>query len=202
MRNLLVVALLCGLSFMFWGFLWMSFPYIAQENQIIENIQAFCLLVGFVLYFYLFFKSGPGSYSILFIGLGLFYLTFAMRELELEEGQTWIAIVTNPPVRNYWLTASWAVSFLIFLRNMKNTFNVFLEWIKEIQGIFLIFGGLFYLSADLFDKNVFSISREENLFIEESLEFNATIFMTISAVYSLLWAKKQVWWYGAGRFFR
>ncbi len=187
---------------MFWGFLWMYFPYIAQENQIVENIQASCLLVGFMTYFYSFVKSTPGNYSILFIGLSLFYLTFCVRELELEESQTWIAVVTNPPVRNYWLTAAWAVSLLFFLRNMKGTFIAFLEWIKETQGIFLMFGGLFYLSADLFDKNVFSIRREESLFIEESLEFNATILMVISAACSLVWAKKQVWWYGTRRVFR
>ncbi len=120
----------------------------------------------------------------------------------MEESQTWFAVVTNPPVRNYWLTAAWAVALLVFVRNMKSTIKVFFDWIKETQGIFLMFGGLFYLAADLFDKNVFSLSREDNMFIEETLEYNATIFMVISAVCNLAWAKKQVWWYGASRVFR
>ena len=65
-----------------------------------------------------------------------------------------------------------------------------------------IFGGLFYVSADLIDKNVFSIRQDINLFIEEILEFNATIFMVLSAVISLAWARKQVWWNSARCVFR
>ena len=202
MRNLLVVAILCSLSFTFWGLTWRYFPYIAHENQVVENMQAFFLLLGCMFYFYSVFNSTLESYGKLFIGLGLFYLTFFVREVELEESQTWFAVVTNPPARNYWLTAAWAVALLVFVRNMKSTIKVFLDWIKETQGIFLMFGGLFYLAADLFDKNVFSLSREDNMFIEETLEYNATIFMVISAVCNLAWAKKQVWWYGASRVFR
>ena len=173
-----------------------------MENQILENSQAAFLLLGFVLYFYSSFKSAPEKYSILFIGLGLFYLTFCIRELELDESQTWIAVVTNPPVRNYWLTAAWAISLVIFLRNMKSTFNSFLVWIKESQGVFLILGGLFYLFADLFDKKLFPMKIEEHMFLEESLELGATMFMAVSAVISLMWAKKQSWWGGAKRTFR
>jgi hypothetical protein len=85
---------------------------------------------------------------------------------------------------------------------MKKTFGSFLVWIKGSQGVFLIVGGIFYLVADLFDKKMFPMRFEEHIFVEESLELYATIFMAASAVSSLVWARKQAWWGGAKRAFR
>ena len=201
-KTLAIVILFCSLSIIVWGLMWMQFSFIVNESQIVENLQAIFLMIGFIAHFYSYFRSDSDNYCILFVGLSIFYLTFCVRELELDESQTWIAFVTNPPVRNYWLIAAWAVSLLVFLRNMKSTFGSFLEWINNIHGLYLIFGGFFYVSADLFDKNVFSIRQDINLFIEEILEFNATIFMVLSAVLSLAWARKQVWWNSARHAFR
>ena len=202
LKYILAVAILCGIGLVFCGVLWVYAPNVIKENQIFENIQVVFLLFGFSLFFYSFIRSTPGSYGILFVGLSLLYLSFGVRELELEEAQTWIAILTNPPVRNYWLAAAWAGSVILFFRNMKKTFGSFLVWIKGSQGVFLIVGGIFYLVADLFDKKMFPMRFEEHMLVEESLELYATIFMAASAVSSLVWARKQAWWGGAKRAFR
>ena len=202
LKYILAVAILCGIGLVFCGVLWVYAPPVINENQIFENIQVVFLLFGFSLFFYSFIRSTPGSYGILFVGLSLLYLSFGVRELELTEAQTWIAVLTNPPVRNYWLAAAWAGSLILFFRNMKKTFGSFLTWIKESQGVFLIVGGIFYLVADLFDKKMFPLRFEEHMLVEESLELYATIFMAASAVSSLVWARKQAWWGGAKRAFR
>jgi hypothetical protein len=188
--TLVFVVLLAYLNFM----VWRSFsPSIAHENHIMENIQAGSLFLGFLLYFFISYKSKARGYKILFMGLALFYLTFCMREVEFDKFEFQLALfdVFNPPIRNYWLGATWLVAFLVFVRNAMISWRAFLHWVKSLQGALVCIAGVFYLAGDLFDKHVFDLS---NMFYEEILESNATTLMILAAVLSLRWAQRSAWW--------
>ena len=195
MREVLPGAIFSvALSLALWGVIWLNVPTIVHENEIIEYLQVAFLFTGSVIFLYSFYKVMPNSYGILYLSLGIFYLTFLIRELEPTETQTVFAIIVNPPVRNYWLISCWAVALFLFLRKPKSVFMAFREWIRFKQGAYILFGGIFYLLADLFDKQIFNIGRENNLFVEECLEFNGTLFMVLSAFFSLAWSQPKEWW--------
>ena len=124
-----------------------------------------------------------------------------MREVEFDEFEIQLALfdVFNPPIRNHWLGAAWLVAFLVFVRNAMISWRAFLHWVKSLQGALVCIAGVFYLAGDLFDRNVFDLPRESNIFYEEILESNATTLMILAAVLSLRWAQRSAWWGAPGR---
>jgi hypothetical protein len=195
MRQVLLLAVLASLvSLPLWGAIWLGHPLVANENQVIEYMQVAFLVGGFLLFHYAFIKNRVNAYGTLYFSLSIFYLTFLARELEPENPSTIFAMIVNPPVRNYWLAIAWSIALVLFLRNVKAVLLAFRDWIKQKHGASIMVAGAFYLLADLFDKKVFAIGRETNLLLEESLEFNGTIFMALSAALSLVWSTRQRWW--------
>lgn len=188
----LVTILVISVHIAVWSLVWPHAPNVAWENQIMENLQAAFLFVGSFLFFVSSYRSSVVGIRALFLGLGLFYLTFLMRELEFGQFEDLFAplAVVNPPVRNYWLAAAWLFSTLIFLRSARDTLKEFVNWIKSMSGRLMVIGGLFYLLAEFFDKNIFDLSDEENMFYEEFLEINATSFMMVCAVLAMLRAER------------
>ena len=199
--TLVFVVSLAYLNFMAWRTGQVVPEGVAHENHIMENIQAGSLFLAFILYFFISYKLNAKGYKILFLGLGLLNLTFFMREVEFDEFEIQLALfdVFNPPIRNYWVGAAWVVSFLVFVRNAKISWRAFLHWVKSLQGALVCIAGVFYLAGDLFDKNVFDLPREPNMFYEEILETNATTLMILAAVLSLRWAQRSTWWGAPGR---
>ena len=185
------------ISFLIFGIIWIKSSRIIHENHLVEYTQALFLFIGFSCFIYSCFKSKSKPYIILYLCLGIFYLTFLVRELEPEDTNTWYAIIINPPIRNYWIITLWMIAFLIFIRNAKITFNAFFKWIKLKPGSHILIGGIYYLIADIFDRNIFHLSRNSSLFIEEVLELNATVFMVSCSILTLVWSKKQQWWGGS-----
>ena len=118
-----------------------------------------------------------------------------MREVEFEDFETQLALydLFNAPIRNYWLSAAWVVSFLIFVSNAKISWGAFLSWVKSLQGALFYVAGVFYLAGDVFDKKLFKLPRETSLLFEESLEINATTLMFLAAALSLRWAWRSNW---------
>jgi hypothetical protein len=188
---LAVFALVASLAV--WGAIWLELPEIVNENHVIEYLQVAFLLAGFVSFLYLFYRCMPNPFGVLCLALSIFYLTFMVRELEPEETTTLFSIIVNPPVRNYWLTSCWVVALLFFLPQRKEVLKDFREWIKSRPGTSIIFAGVFYLTADLFDKQLLPLERVTNLFFEECLEFIGTIFMLLSAVLSISWSRQKDW---------
>jgi hypothetical protein len=191
MNILLVVVITFSSSFIILSAVLLEFPEIFYESRIIENTQVILLSGGFLIFAGLSIKNKVSSGKILYFGLGIFYLNFCMRELEVENSGLWYAMILNPPVRNFWLVGAWVIALLLFIFNIKNTFKSFVIWIKLKQGVYFLTGGLFYLLGDIFDKDLIYINRDSNLFVEELFELNATIFMMLSAIFSLLWTRKQ-----------
>ncbi len=179
---------------MLWGVAWLYYHNIAYENHVLEYLQVLFLLIGSLIFFYLSIVIKENSYYVLYLSLGVFYLTFLVRELEPDRVESFYATIILPPVRNYWIIAAWIFVLFIFLRKPRSTVDVFLEWVKLEQGVCIIVGGLWYLLGDIFDKNLLDLNRPVTLFIEELLELNGTIFMLLSAIISLVWSMRQEWW--------
>ena len=195
-QTLVIVVSLAYLNFMVWRAFWHDSPSVAHESHIIENIQAGYLFVAFILYIFISYKSNAKGYKILFLGLGLFCLTFFMREVEFDDFEVQLGLfeLFNPPIRNYWVGAAWLISFLVFVCNAKVSWNAFLHWVKSLHGVLVCSAGLFYLAGDLFDKNVFDLPYEPNIFFEEILESNASTLMILAAALSVRWAQRSNWW--------
>lgn len=188
----LIAILVISVNTTVWSLIWPYSPKISWENHIIENLQIVFLFIGSSIFFISSYRSSDVGIRVLFLGLGLFNLTFLLRELELDQFKNLFKplVVLNAPIRNYWLTVAWLFSGLIFLRTARDTLKAFFDWIKSMSGRLMVIGGLFYLLADLFDKNVFGLSFEKSKFYEESLEINATTFMIICAVLAMLRTEK------------
>ena len=167
-----------------WSLAWLYGHDVAQENGVMENLQAGCLGLGALLLFVWAFRAREKPARLLLLGLGLLYLTFFMRELELQRGGAFDALVfiTSSEVRNVWLTAAWLGAALLFLFHARATCVAFLVWIRRRPGLLLIAGGLLFAAADLFDKSLIPVDPGLGRFLEELLESNAALLMLESAV--------------------
>lgn len=188
LKLVLVGILVISAHFAVWSLIWPHAPKVALENYIMENLQAVSLFIGSFVFFVLSYRSSVVGIRVLFLGFGLLYLTFLMRELDLRQFEDLFAplVVVNDPIKDYWLVAAWLFSALIFFRSARDTLKAFVNWIRSMPGRLMVIGGLFYLLADIFDKDIIGLSYEDNRFYEEFLELNATSFLIISAVLAIL----------------
>ncbi len=192
-RTLTISVSIALLNAAIWYVASFSDQKIANENQTMENIQAGCLFLGSILFCVASYREDEKPFRILFLSLSLFYLTFFLREIELNENNITDAVlmVTNPPGRNYWLIAVWMIAIVIFLLNAKKTWSAFLDWVRTLQGFIIIAAGLFYGVADVFDKNLLDLPFETNIFLEELLDSSATSLMLLSAALTLVWRQSS-----------
>ena len=167
-----------------WSLAWLQGVEVAQENGAMENLQAGCLGLGSVILLVWAARAREKPAKLLLLGLGLLYLTFFMRELELERGGAFdvLAFLAGSEVRNVWLTAAWLGAAVLFLFRARATSAAFLTWVRQRPGLLLIAGGLLFAAADLFDKSLIPVDPGLGRFLEELLESNAALLMLESAV--------------------
>lgn len=179
------------LNTLIWSIVWSYERSVAGENGVMENLQAGCLSLGAVALFIAAVRTNRMSVRVLFAGLGLLYVTFFLREIELRKGDTLdvLVLVSNPPVRNYWLAAAWVIAAVVFSFNAKTTWSAFLDWLRRRQALPIAAAGIFYILSIPFDKDLLSLGLETNQFLEETLEGNATLLMLQCAVMTLVSAR-------------
>ena len=161
--------------------LWRSGRPVQMENGPMENLQVAFLLVGCVLLFTSAVRNVHPN-RMLNMGLGLFYLTFIILEVDLRPyNLPTINAIWNGRVRDAWLAGLWIVAALWSMRSRIAIWESFRAWLPSAAGILLIIAGLFWLTSGAIDKLHPIRSKPLSLFVEEILEINATWLMLVSA---------------------
>ncbi|MEX2453872.1 MAG: hypothetical protein WD470_04160 [Rhodospirillaceae bacterium] len=186
-----VVLVVTAFNFAFFGMIFKEYPKISNENHIIEYTQVAFLLIGFLIFSYVSMKSVDKSKVIIFLGAALLYINFTIREIEIEKSDLWLSIIINPPIRNYWLVVLWTIIITLSSFYARRIYFTVLNKVNKKSIYYILFGGLFYLFGDIFDKNLIQIDRTTNFFIEETFELSATFFMLMSAIYSFIGEKSR-----------
>src|SRR5688572_10384040 len=79
------------------------------EHGPMENFQAICIALGFVLFLWR-LPSQPPPQRVLLSGLALFYATFLVVEFDTRElGWGAATALLNGPIRNAWLALLWVL---------------------------------------------------------------------------------------------
>lgn len=163
-----------------------------------ENAQAWCLLLGCLLFGALSVRCATPDWRILFGSLALFYASFFLREVEVEDLDipNVLIMLGSGIGKKYLLVTCWLVALGFFLSFTKSTWSAFKRWLNTFAGISMLLGGVFYLLGMPFDKKVFNITYEQNVLLEEILESVATVWMLISAFLSISYYRAEI---GPGR---
>jgi hypothetical protein len=178
----------------FWAILAGSNLHISDEHELMENSQAWCLLIGSSIFGFLALRSQRRDCRQLFGALALLYASFFLREVEVEDLKIpdVLILLGSGTGKRILLLTCWGVALLFFLKHARQTWNLFKRWIRSLAGICILVGGVCYFIGLPFDKNAFGIEPGLNLFLEEIAESIATIWMLISAILSLLLFRRQL----------
>lgn len=173
--------------------LWQHNPAIAGENQLMEGLQA--VLLGLALLLCL-GKLVSGKFSQTDIPLGflaLFFLTFFLREVDIERYNLphWIILLASGRGRNTLLGASWLGYAVFCLRRRGTWWPEFLRFLTCRPGIYFLVASVLYLVGYPFDKELFPLSKPQRRFFEELFELVATFFFALSAWRAVKIAKKS-----------
>lgn len=168
-----------------WTGLFLGGTQIAHENGPMENLQVAFLAAGAALLAWSAFIATAVEPQLLLAGLTMFYVNFAIREVEIGTGQApeWIVYLLNDRPRDVWITAVWAVLFVLFLRRGRGVLQYFLIWIKSTPGRLLVAAGVAYGLSSLFDNALVVLPAEQSSFVEELADSVATTLMLLAAVF-------------------
>jgi len=145
---------------------------IEQENGPMEDLQVLFTLVGSGLFFATYFRVTNG-HRYLNLGIGLFLLTLAVRELDVRPLHIPIlTMLLSGRVRNVTFAILWIAAAISFLRNFKFTWVAFLTWLKTASGRLFLLSAIILVAAETIDKIHVSRSPKTNTFLEELIELN------------------------------
>ncbi len=169
------------------SYLWISlqgtFPNIEEENGIMENYQAMGLLLCVGTWLWCVMRTQSRAERIFFASLALFSVSILVLEVDFRKMDApTLNKVMNGRIRDIWLGLLWLGATVLFLKNKRPVFKVFLGWLRSRAGVLLLIGGVFWILAAMIDK---SLLGEKSLFREELMEVNAALFMLGSALVSL-----------------
>jgi hypothetical protein len=161
---------------------WLRDPSIAEENALIENIQAGFLLLA--LFFTVRrFRSERGWNSVL-IFFFLTFLTILLREIDLRPFPLPRSVVLlSSKGRNLALAIGWSVFLYFFIRHYRAAIKEFVILLRKVSGKYILLGCLFYGFAWPFDEGMFEITKNTTQFIEELMEVMGTLAFVFAAFF-------------------
>lgn len=164
-----------------------------RESGPVENVQALALLVGCLLFGFAAASAATTADRLLFAALALFYLTFMLREIEVEAflADFPVLAVLDSPLRNYWVGALWAVLIVIVLRHLGSVLHAFFRWVRHLPGYLIIGGGVFYGLAEGIEKRALGVVPESVRAYEELPELVAVILMLFCAALTVRQERKR-----------
>jgi hypothetical protein len=183
----ILTIVLLGVCTLLWLWAAAVHPRIYVEHGPMENFQVACLVVGCALLAWRARAATQPQERVMFIGLALFYMTFAIREFDTRPFN-WPVVTTllNGMVRNVWLGTLWLVVGYFAYRHRTGVFALGRKWLGTPAGRLLLLAGVLWLLGAVVDKADPFGSKARDMLAEELLEVNATLLMGVSAIASLL----------------
>jgi hypothetical protein len=160
-------------------------PTIADENDLIEDLQAFALGAATLVHAWRFFHAEKKSmHWLIHGGLALLMYSFLMRELEIREldaaGELfWHRVETG--LRFIGWTA-WVVYLACLTPRLRDFFRHAGTIARLPATVLALLGAAFMVAGWPFDKEVFhSLSVATSAFMEETLELNGYLLLLVAA---------------------
>jgi hypothetical protein len=158
-------------------------PEIVREDHLVEWAQVGMLLVASGIHCRAFraIARNEADYWI-HAGLSLLTFSFAIREMEIDQWNEKYGSLVEVSIRavNVLLWTAFAVSVMNGRSHIRSNRGQFLGHpVLRISGL----GLAVYVLGGLFDKHVFALSRETDLFLEELAEFGASYFLLMAAFF-------------------
>lgn len=180
LEGLVVVLISVGL-FGIWH-LWLMEPAIAEENRLLELGQVI-FLAGAALVCFIRMTAGEMTKRLFPFGfLFLFFLTFLLREVDVEDFPLpdIVVLLGSGPGRDILLAAAWIVYLFLLVRRPVRLPEIWYGFLTSRLGIYFTAGIFCYLAAMPFDKNMLDLSQSALLFGEEGLELTGTFLLFLA----------------------
>lgn len=162
--------------------LWLAGKHVEVENGPMENLHGSFLLLGCVVIFSSLGRFAGGE-RILRAGLGLFFLNFVVREVDLRAYDLpTVNFLIRGWFRNSWLAGFWLLGALWFLRHRVAVWQAFRDWSPTAAARLLVVAGVIWVLSTGAEKLHLIQPPDRGLFVEELLETNACWLMLVAAV--------------------
>ncbi len=170
------------------GGLWLGNPDIAEENRLMENLQALFLLGGLACALCSALnRKSPFPAWIPWM-LALFFLTLFLREIDLDRLDLpgWLISLGSGKGRNLMLGLGWLAGIGLLLRRRSILWPEILRYLHTPAFVLFVLGACCYVLSIPFDKRLFFSDRAINRFLEELTENFATWLLFGGALVNLL----------------
>lgn len=171
--------------------LWRHFPEIANENGLMENLQALTLAVGVLVAAVGIFLPGRRYPRFVFYVLTIFLLALFLREVDIETFDVPEIVIAlgSGTGRNLLLMGVALLVLALFAKDYRTLGPAVLAFLRHRASYPFYLGVLLYLTGNSFEKHWFPLSRPTNIFFEELSENAATAFF-LWGVIGLVWGKR------------
>ncbi|OBV39894.1 hypothetical protein [Janthinobacterium psychrotolerans] len=160
-------------------------PHLADENQLMENIQSVALLLAFLVHGWRASKLDKKSVGfMLHAGLSLLMYSFLLREVVFRD--------FGAPGNQFWPWAEhvlrgigwscWVIYLVTFASRIRGIWALRWQLLATPVIITALCGAVLMASGWPFDKKKFdSLSAQDSGFMEELLEMNAYIILLVGS---------------------
>ncbi len=168
--------------------IWQRNSSIAKENSLMENLQAGCLGIACILFLPCLIRPVASIGRFACWSLFLVMLSMFLREVDVETlpVPSSVAWLGSGIGRNLILGTAFVATLLALVRRPNESIGQLFQYAFSNIGAVLFVGCVLYAVSVPFDKNLFGLSFEFNLFCEEVFECCATFMFLVAATFNLV----------------
>lgn len=156
------------------------------EDEGVEILQTVALGAGIMVFAACAVRQPDVLSRVFFASLAMLLLSFLIRELDVEDYESWPAWlrgVLSGPVKRRWQLAVWAGFLVYFAWHARAALGVLKRWLLECEGVNAIPAALLLIASWLMDAHVLWEGPRPPL-VEETAELLAYALLLVSAVRS------------------
>lgn len=159
---------------------------IANENGLMENLQAASLAIGVLVSAVALARSRALSSRFIFMVMTLFMLMLFLREVDVEKLAlpAFLIALGSGTGRNLLTGGAVFALLAVFSRNYRVLRPAVLALLRHECCLPVYLGICFYVLGEMFDKHLIAVPREYGYFFEELCENAATYFLALGAIWT------------------
>jgi len=184
--SLLALALCFGGLYL----LWLRDQKIAEENALMENLQAGALALACGVLLFPLFRAEVASERFIYWSLVLILLSMFLREVDVESLglPNWLVWWGSGTGRNLLIGCYFLVTAAALATYWNHWYATLRAFILSTTSLMFSLGGALYVSSLPFDKRVSGLAADTNRFCEEAVECGATLIFLIAAGWAVFWS--------------
>lgn len=127
-------------------------PFIVYENELVENFQGLMLFVSMMIFAVYLLRCDQSLQVIVYCGF-LFFLTFLLRELDVESFKIpkLIIILGSGHGRNIFLLSLWLIALAYLLEHARQNMKIVRQLFHSRSGSYYVIGGLLLVLGEILD---------------------------------------------------